>query len=142
MQGLGIVLSIMPAIRPRYGGVLVCLREMPGGKGVHACLCPFFPLATSTSLAGRHEVVDLIPNGRNNMVTDENKLEYVQRITHHRMTHSIRAQIESFLEGDERCLVHVSQRLEARCPLIRLSRPLIPAQVDVVVLCVLFLAIS
>lgn len=52
--------------------------------------------------AGRHEVVDLIPNGRNVMVTDENKLEYVQRITHHRMTHSIRAQIESFLEGKPR----------------------------------------
>lgn len=49
--------------------------------------------------AGRHEVVDLIPNGRNTMVTDENKLEYVQRITHHRMTHSIRGQIEAFLEG-------------------------------------------
>lgn len=48
---------------------------------------------------GRYEVVDLIPNGRNVMVTDDNKLEYVQRITHHRMTHSIRTQIEAFLEG-------------------------------------------
>lgn len=44
--------------------------------------------------------MDLIPNGRNTMVTDDNKLEYVQRITHHRMTHSIRGQIEAFLEGD------------------------------------------
>lgn len=52
--------------------------------------------------------MDLIPNGRNKMVTDENKLEYVQRITHHRMTHSIRAQIESFLEGKERCPVDVT----------------------------------
>lgn len=43
--------------------------------------------------------MDLIPNGRNTMVTDDNKLEYVQRITHHRMTHSIRGQIEAFLEG-------------------------------------------
>lgn len=50
--------------------------------------------------AGRHEVVDLVPNGRNVMVTDENKLEYVQRITHHRMTNSIRDQIEAFLEGE------------------------------------------
>lgn len=47
-------------------------------------------------------MVDLIPNGRNIMVTDDNKLEYVQRITHHRMTHSIRGQIEAFLEGDAR----------------------------------------
>ena len=30
---------------------------------------------------------------------DQNKLEYVQRITHHRMTQAIRAQIEAFLEG-------------------------------------------
>lgn len=44
--------------------------------------------------------MDLIPNGRNTMVTDHNKLEYVQRITHHRMTHSIRGQIEAFLEGE------------------------------------------
>lgn len=43
--------------------------------------------------------MDLIPNGRNVMVTDENKLEYVQHITHHRMTHSIRDQIEAFLDG-------------------------------------------
>lgn len=56
-----------------------------------------------TPITGRHEVVDLIPNGRNVMVTDENKLEYVQRITHHRMTHSIRAQIEAFLEGAYFC---------------------------------------
>lgn len=44
-------------------------------------------------------MVDLIPNGRNVMVTDDNKVEYVQRITHHRMTNSIRGQIEAFLEG-------------------------------------------
>lgn len=51
--------------------------------------------------------MDLIPNGRNTNVTDDNKLEYVQRITHHRMTHSIRGQIEAFLEGKERRSRHI-----------------------------------
>ncbi len=32
-------------------------------------------------------------------MTDENKVEYVQLIAHHRMTAAIRAQIDSFLDG-------------------------------------------
>jgi E3 ubiquitin-protein ligase HUWE1 len=41
----------------------------------------------------------LIPNGRNIVVTDETKGEYIKLIAHHRMTSAIRAQIDSFLEG-------------------------------------------
>ena len=48
---------------------------------------------------GRQEVVDLIPGGRNIAVTDENKSEYVTLVAKHRMTNSIRAQIDSFLDG-------------------------------------------
>eukprot|EP01038_Epipyxis_sp_PR26KG_P005357 gene5357-7431_t len=48
---------------------------------------------------GKLEVVDLIPNGRNLLVTDENKGEYIKLIAHHRMTSAIREQIDSFLSG-------------------------------------------
>jgi len=48
---------------------------------------------------GRTEVVDLIPNGRNIAVTDDNKHDYISRIAHHRMTAAIKAQIDSFLQG-------------------------------------------
>ena len=45
------------------------------------------------------QVVDLIPNGRNIAVTDENKSEYIRLIAHHRTTSAIKAQIEAFLRG-------------------------------------------
>jgi HECT-domain (ubiquitin-transferase) len=37
------------------------------------------------TIDGRIEEVDLIENGRNIPVTDENKLDYVRLIAHHRM---------------------------------------------------------
>lgn len=48
---------------------------------------------------GKVEIVDLIPNGRNVSVTDENKMEYVKLVTHHRMATGIRQQIDAFLKG-------------------------------------------
>lgn len=48
---------------------------------------------------GKVEIVDLIPNGRHIAVTDSNKLEYVQLVTHHRMATGIRQQIDAFLHG-------------------------------------------
>lgn len=48
---------------------------------------------------GRTEDVDLIPNGSAIVVTDENKLEYVRLIAHHRMTAGIFPQLDSFLAG-------------------------------------------
>lgn len=44
-------------------------------------------------------MVDLIPNGRNIVVNDDNKYDYIRLIAHHRMTSAIRAQIDSFLQG-------------------------------------------
>jgi hypothetical protein len=38
---------------------------------------------------GKHAVVDLIPNGANIVVTEANKLEYVQLISQHRMSTAI-----------------------------------------------------
>jgi E3 ubiquitin-protein ligase HUWE1 len=48
---------------------------------------------------GRSHTIDLIPNGRNTHVTEENKDEYVRMVCQHRMTTSIQAQIKSYLDG-------------------------------------------
>mmetsp|Transcript_11818 Transcript_11818/g.36038 ORF Transcript_11818/g.36038 Transcript_11818/m.36038 type:complete len:1826 (+) Transcript_11818:227-5704(+) len=48
---------------------------------------------------GCTKVVDLIPNGRNIAVTNENKREYVRLITDLRLTKAIKHQIDNFLKG-------------------------------------------
>ena len=48
---------------------------------------------------GKKEVVDLITNGRNIPVTEENKHEYVQRVVEYRLTGSVQTQLEQFLKG-------------------------------------------
>lgn len=48
---------------------------------------------------GRQQVIDLIPNGRNIPVTEQNKEEYVRKICQHRMTTSIQSQIKAYLDG-------------------------------------------
>ncbi|PXF44012.1 E3 ubiquitin-protein ligase UPL1 [Gracilariopsis chorda] len=48
---------------------------------------------------GKQTVIDLIPNGRNIPVTEENKAEYVRHVTEVRMTKAIEKQIEAFKEG-------------------------------------------
>jgi E3 ubiquitin-protein ligase HUWE1 len=44
-------------------------------------------------------VVDLIENGRNIPVTEENKHEYVRLIVEHKLLSSVKEQMESFLKG-------------------------------------------
>lgn len=48
---------------------------------------------------GRIDQIDLLPGGRNIAVTDTNKKQYVQLICHHKMTTSIKKQIDAFLQG-------------------------------------------
>lgn len=48
---------------------------------------------------GVTEVVDLVENGRNIPVTEENKQEYVQLVVEYRLTGSVQTQLEKFLEG-------------------------------------------
>ncbi|KAI9708647.1 MAG: hypothetical protein M1820_003865 [Bogoriella megaspora] len=48
---------------------------------------------------GRTDTVDLIENGRNIPVTEENKAQYVQLITEHKMTGCVSEQLEHFLTG-------------------------------------------
>lgn len=42
---------------------------------------------------------DLIPNGRNIAVTEDNKLEYIQRLCYAKMATAVEKQIEAFKEG-------------------------------------------
>lgn len=48
---------------------------------------------------GQEKVVDLIPNGRNIPVTDENKREYVNAQVRYRLTTSVQEQLENFVRG-------------------------------------------
>jgi len=48
---------------------------------------------------GRSQTIDLVPNGRNIPVTEENKEEYVKLVCQHRMTTSIQSQIKAYLDG-------------------------------------------
>ncbi|MCJ1432825.1 hypothetical protein MMC27_002182 [Xylographa pallens] len=48
---------------------------------------------------GVTEIVDLIENGRNIPVTEENKQEYVQLVVEYRLTGSVKVQLEEFLKG-------------------------------------------
>ena len=45
------------------------------------------------------ETRELIPNGQNTLVTDENKREYVKLVCQMKMTGAIRQQLNAFLEG-------------------------------------------
>jgi E3 ubiquitin-protein ligase HUWE1 len=48
---------------------------------------------------GEMQVVDLIENGREIPVTEDNKHEYIRLITEHRLTGSVNEQLENFLKG-------------------------------------------
>lgn len=48
---------------------------------------------------GDTKIVDLVENGRNIPVTEENKHEYVQLVVEDRLTGSVKAQLEDFLRG-------------------------------------------
>lgn len=48
---------------------------------------------------GASKVVDLIENGRNIEVTNENKHEYVRLIVEHKLLSSVKVQMEHFLQG-------------------------------------------
>ena len=48
---------------------------------------------------GRSETLDLIENGQNVPVTEENKAKYVSLVCQHRMTTAIKSQIQAYLDG-------------------------------------------
>ena len=48
---------------------------------------------------GEHKIIDLIPNGRNIPVIEENKHEYVKKVVEYRLQTSVEEQMENFLIG-------------------------------------------
>ncbi|OAP58171.1 E3 ubiquitin-protein ligase HUWE1 [Fonsecaea erecta] len=48
---------------------------------------------------GEEKIVDLIPNGRNIPVTEENKRDYVNAQVRYRLTTSVKDQLENFVKG-------------------------------------------
>jgi E3 ubiquitin-protein ligase HUWE1 len=48
---------------------------------------------------GEMQVLDLLENGREIPVTEDNKHEYIRLITEHRLTGSVKDQLENFLKG-------------------------------------------
>jgi E3 ubiquitin-protein ligase HUWE1 len=55
--------------------------------------------AIETDDFGEKQVIDLIENGRNIPVTQENKEHYVQRVVEYRLVESVKEQIDNFLTG-------------------------------------------
>jgi ubiquitin-protein ligase E3 C len=48
---------------------------------------------------GVTRTIDLKPNGNNIPVTRDNKLEYILRVSHYRLTKQIKEQSSAFFEG-------------------------------------------
>ncbi|RMZ91622.1 hypothetical protein DV736_g1142, partial [Chaetothyriales sp. CBS 134916] len=48
---------------------------------------------------GESKIIDLIPNGRNVGVTEENKHDYVQKIVQYRLFDSVKEQMDEFVKG-------------------------------------------
>jgi E3 ubiquitin-protein ligase HUWE1 len=55
--------------------------------------------STEVEAFGEMQTVDLIENGRNIPVTEDNKHEYVRLITEHRLVNAVQEQLENFLKG-------------------------------------------
>ncbi|KAL5365688.1 hypothetical protein BJX96DRAFT_18474 [Aspergillus floccosus] len=55
--------------------------------------------AVETDDFGEKQVIDLVENGRNIPVTQENKEEYVQRVVDYRLLRSVKEQLDNFLKG-------------------------------------------
>mmetsp|Transcript_18951 Transcript_18951/g.39006 ORF Transcript_18951/g.39006 Transcript_18951/m.39006 type:complete len:905 (+) Transcript_18951:2-2716(+) len=62
-------------------------------------LCLDLTFSVEDHSFGRNQVVDLIPNGRNIPVTEENKAKYVSLVCQNRMTTAISSQIKAYLDG-------------------------------------------
>lgn len=94
MLGIPVDYSDIEAIEPEYYKSLKQILEYSlEDLGLE------LTFSAESQTFGKHQVVDLIPNGRNIPVTDLNKIDYIRLISHHVMTSAIKSQILSFLDG-------------------------------------------
>lgn len=88
MLGLPIQYHDLEAIEPDFYKSLQMILNTPlDDLGLD------LTFSTESTALGHTETIDLIEGGRNKYVTDEDKLEYVRLIAHHRMTAAIRKQV-------------------------------------------------
>lgn len=66
---------------------------------------------SSPSGHSKHLEVDLIPNGRNITVNNDNKIVYIKLLTHYKLITSIKLQAEAFLRGLSAVIPNESLRL-------------------------------
>ena len=84
----------LEALEPEYYNSLKAILEVPiEALGLE------LTFSAETQTFGKVEIIDLVSNGRNIPVTDENKFDYVQLVAQHRMTTGIKSQIDAFLRG-------------------------------------------
>lgn len=86
--GISVSYHDIEAIDPNYYKSLKQILELP----IEVLGIDMNFTAESNEL-GVLKVNDLIPNGSNVVVTDDNKYEYVRLIAHYRMTNGIRKQV-------------------------------------------------
>ena len=92
--GLPVTPHDLESVEPEYYKTLKLILDTPLDM-----LGLDLTFTAETNYYGEIKEVELIPNGANIVVTDDNKAEYVRYVCHHRMTTSIREQIDAFLEG-------------------------------------------
>ncbi|CAL1147923.1 unnamed protein product, partial [Cladocopium goreaui] len=93
MLGKKVIAADLEAFDPEYFSNLKWMLDNDITDIVELYFC-----AESDEL-GQMKVVDLKPNGRSLPVTNENKYEYIQLMSEHKMTNSVRQQIDAFLKG-------------------------------------------
>lgn len=91
--GIPITFSDLEHVDPNYYKSLKWMLENP----VQDVLDLTFQ--TEVDALGRADIVDLVRNGGEIAVTDENKIDYVHLMTDFLLTKSISKQLEAFLEG-------------------------------------------
>ena len=101
---LGIPLNYddMEAFDPEFHKSLAFMLEHP----LAASGLDHLTFSETAHYFGVETAVDLIPDGANVSVTDENKLEYVNLVAAHRMTDSIKDQIAAFSRGFNEIVPH------------------------------------
>jgi E3 ubiquitin-protein ligase HUWE1 len=95
MLGQLVGVKDMEAHDPSYYGSLKYILENKLSDG----FIGDFTFSAETEEFGEMKVEDLIENGRNIPVTDENKREYVRLTVEHKLVTSIKDQLDHFLKG-------------------------------------------
>jgi E3 ubiquitin-protein ligase HUWE1 len=86
--GLPVTIQDLEAIEPDYYKSLIQILDTPLDL-----LGLDLSFSAEINEFGQISTVDLIPNGRDIAVTDDNKHDYVKLLAHHRMTSAITKQV-------------------------------------------------